>query len=177
MFMCSTKCLLTFLKRPWGFGCSAQVWPAGGAIARLDQVVGARLRTGERVSISNLNGPRDEPLACAITSNPTSHAVSSPYLIPISSRCRCQRTSTLQNLRKKERRSPCLRSNFPRLVNFDDKPTLCVFAPGVNQSGYCSIFNYYGAVIAHNICPFLQETCRGQTGKESTSPGILCSPK
>lgn len=75
-----------------------------GATVKLDQVVGARLQTGKRVSISNLNGPRDESLACGITSNLTSHAVLSRYLIIINNRCRCHRSSTPQKPRKKDAR-------------------------------------------------------------------------
>lgn len=144
-----------------------------GATVKLDQVVGARLQTGKRVSISNLNGPRDEPLACGITSNPTSNDVLSRYFIIINNRFRCHRSSTPQKPRKKGR-SPCLRSHFPRLVNFDDNPPLCVFAPGVNQSGYRSRFNYYGGVITHTFVHFCKKQCRGQTGKENTSLAILC---
>lgn len=73
-----------------------------GATVKLDQVVGARLQTGKRVSISNLNGPRDEQLACAITSNSTSHAVLLRYLIRINNRCRCHRSPTPQKPRKKD---------------------------------------------------------------------------
>lgn len=150
--------LISFFLKKKKLACTSAVLDlvSGGATVKLDQVVGARLQTGKRVSISNLNGPRDELLACGITSNSTSHAVLSRYLIIINNRCRCHRSSTAQKPRKK-RRSPCLRSNFPRLVNFDDNPTRCVFAPGVNQSGYCSIFNYYGAVITHIFVHFCKK--------------------
>lgn len=98
--------LLISFKKKKKLACTPAVpdLVSGGATVKLDQVVGARLQTGKRVSISNLNGPRDELLACGIKSNSTSHAVLSRYLIIINNRCRCHRSSTAQKPRKKDAR-------------------------------------------------------------------------
>lgn len=120
-----------------------------GATAQLHQVAGARLQSGKRVSISNPNSPRDELVACGITSKLASYSVVWRYSNINQERCRCHRSWLQSTESAKESRPPCLRSSFPRLVNLDDKPTLCVFTPSVNQSRYCITLNYYCAVIAH----------------------------
>lgn len=69
---------------------------------------------------------------------------------------------------------------FPRLVHVDDKPTLGVFAAGVDQSDRCitlKLLLYWNYTYIWHSEPFLQEACRGPTGKRNTNLETLCLPK
>lgn len=67
----------------------------------------------------------------------------------IQERYRCLRSWLQSTEPAKRSRPPRLRSSFPRLVDLDDKPTLCVFTPVAKQSKYCITLNYHCATLAH----------------------------
>lgn len=154
-----------------------------GATEQLHQVLGARLQSGKRVSISNPNRPRDEPAAFRITSNPTTYRV---FGIGNTIHRRSRPVSfssavlTAHRIRGNKVARRVFAPVFPRLVHVDDKPTLGLFAAGVDQSDHCITlklllcWNY--TYIWHSK-PFLQEACRGPTGKRNTNLETLCLPK
>lgn len=54
-------------------------WPAGAQLCGLSRLWGRACKLGSGFQFQNLNGPRDELLACGIASNLTSRAVWSRY--------------------------------------------------------------------------------------------------
>lgn len=115
-----------------GFGQQGRHCAASGSL------LGARLQSGKRVSISNPNSPGDVPVACGITSKATSYSVTAFVTLfkhnPGRRRYHRPRLQSTESAKKS--RPPRPRFSFPRLVNLDDKPTLGLFAAGVDQSGY-----------------------------------------
>lgn len=92
-----------------------------GAIVWLQQVVGARLWPGKRVSISNPNSPRDEPVACGVTPKPTTYSVCDVFLDTFKSAIVVfARGYSPQNLRKEVARrvfAPVFRALLIWMIN------------------------------------------------------------
>lgn len=126
-----------------------------------------RVCKGKRVSISNPNSPRDEPVGCGTAPIRDSHTTAfihnnyntiqttSVYLFPVVI---------------KVRYPPRLRSSFsrPGLI-LDNKPSLALLVAGVADH-----YGYFATLLARI---FEISTCRGPTGKRNTNPEILCSQK
>lgn len=97
---------------------------------------GAFIYTGKRVSIQTRAVGRENPVGCLIISDTTAY-FQKPHLQPDRYSVFVPIVVTFDRTREKTTTTvPRRRSRHPRLVNLNEKPTLCLFVAGLEQPRY-----------------------------------------